>query len=406
MSPDEAVVFGVRLSIITVGFVAGAICLMQRQLSPAYGISFFMFLAFVVSQQVYVVETLSPNLPAVPHHAVHMLSYVAAFLLLPTFFIHLRFLSGAPEPIDRNQLAVHLALPATVLGLAVVTLFIPIDLTVALKTGLPAPGAAAWMQLTVQTLLLLEFGGYAFVLVYIWLLFRWQRRNCAHMRRVFADGKCYEVYWTFGLAVIMVLYVVQALISYFYRETGLGHPVGPIQHSMISLSFILLVAIRGLRQAPGLYASESASLPLSDQDVPKYSKSALAADHASRIARKLNTAMANDLLYRDAGLSLPKLARHIGSSPNYVSQTLNEHLAQSFFDFVNHWRIKEAEDLLIHGDDTILAIAYEVGFNSRSAFYAAFKKHAGITPTEHRAQHGNAPTLQPRLKAIREPARP
>ncbi|WP_147107776.1 AraC family transcriptional regulator [Tateyamaria sp. syn59] len=406
MSPDDAAVFGVRLAIITVGFVAGAVYLLQRQLSPVYGLSSFMFLAFVASQLVYVAETLWPSLPPGWHHAVHMVSYVAAFLLLPTFFIHLKLLSRVPEPITRQELAIHLALPLTVCVLALVTLFIPSDSILALKTGQPAPGATPWMDLTVRILLLLEFGGYAFVLVYIWLLFRWQRRNCAHMREVFANGNCYETIWTLSLAAVMAFYVGQVLASYFIRDAGLGHPVGPIQHSIIALLFILLVAIRGLQQAPGLYRAPDIAVPTEPQDAPKYSKSALAGDHAARIARKLTTAMADDLLYRDANLSLTKLAQHIGSSPNYVSQTLNEHLDKSFFDFVNQWRIKEAEQLLVGGEDTILAIAYEVGFNSRSAFYTAFKKHTGRTPTQHRSNHRQLQGARAAPNKERLPARP
>ncbi|APX10392.1 helix-turn-helix domain-containing protein [Tateyamaria omphalii] len=406
MSPDDAAVFGVRLAIITVGFVAGAVYLLQRQLSPVYGLSSFMFLAFVASQLVYIVETLWPGLPAVLHHGVHMVSYVAAFLLLPTFFIHLKLLSRVPEPITRNELAVHMTLPVTVFMLALVTMFIPSDSMAVLKADLSSPDVAPWMAFTVRTLLRLEFGGYAFVLIYIWLLFRWQRRNGTHMRTVFANGNSCETVWTLALAAVMAAYVAQALMSYFVRDAGLGHPVGPIQHSIIALLFILLVAIRGLQQAPGLYRALDSAGPVTHQDAPKYSKSALAGEHAARIARKLTAAMADDLLHRDANLSLTKLAQHIGSSPNYVSQTLNEHLEQPFFDFVNQWRIKEAEQLLVNGDETILAIAYEVGFNSRSAFYTAFKKHTGYTPTQHRALHGKVHQVTADLKKERQPARP
>lgn len=80
----------------------------------------------------------------------------------------------------------------------------------------------------------------------------------------------------------------------------------------------------------------------------------------------------------------PTLARHIGVSPNYVSQTLNDTVGDSFFDFVNSYRILDAQDLLRDTDQTVLAIAFEVGFNSRSSFYTAFKKVTGQTPTAFR----------------------
>ncbi|MCY4334687.1 MAG: AraC family transcriptional regulator [Litoreibacter sp.] len=73
-------------------------------------------------------------------------------------------------------------------------------------------------------------------------------------------------------------------------------------------------------------------------------------------------------------------------SDNYVSQVLNEKIGQSFFDFVNSYRVKEAQTRLLNSDETILAIAYDIGFNSRSSFYTAFKKGTGQTPTAFRSK--------------------
>ena len=72
---------------------------------------------------------------------------------------------------------------------------------------------------------------------------------------------------------------------------------------------------------------------------------------------------------------------------HHLSQILNEKLNQNFFDFVNNYRIQEAKKLLVSPDGgllTILAIAEEVGFNSKSAFNNAFKKVTNTTPSEFR----------------------
>jgi YesN/AraC family two-component response regulator len=91
-----------------------------------------------------------------------------------------------------------------------------------------------------------------------------------------------------------------------------------------------------------------------------------------------------DNLHRDANLSLWALARHIGASSNYISQTLNEVIGESFFDFVNSYRIAEAKILLTTTNDSVLNITYDVGFNARSSFYNAFKRQTGQTPTTYR----------------------
>jgi len=66
---------------------------------------------------------------------------------------------------------------------------------------------------------------------------------------------------------------------------------------------------------------------------------------------------------------------------------INHHLNKHFFDFVNEFRIEKAKSLLTNPakqDLTIQEILYEVGFNSKSSFNTAFKKHCGLTPTQYR----------------------
>ena len=70
-----------------------------------------------------------------------------------------------------------------------------------------------------------------------------------------------------------------------------------------------------------------------------------------------------------------------------LSVLINQDLNQHFFDFVNEYRIKKAMSIL--GDTTkyhltVLKILYDVGFNSKSSFNTAFKKHTGTTPTQYR----------------------
>ncbi|WOI35276.1 helix-turn-helix transcriptional regulator [Tritonibacter scottomollicae] len=100
--------------------------------------------------------------------------------------------------------------------------------------------------------------------------------------------------------------------------------------------------------------------------------------------------MENDHLYRNPNLSLWDLSKHIGVTSNHLSQTLNETIGSTFFDYVNRWRVEEAANRVRDSSDTILAIAYDVGFNSKSSFYSAFKKHLGVTPSVLR--HSAAPS--------------
>jgi len=125
----------------------------------------------------------------------------------------------------------------------------------------------------------------------------------------------------------------------------------------------------------------------------KYQKNRQSAQYANRILAKLDHAIEADALHRDANLTLPMLSAKVGAKPNVVSQALNETLGVSFSDFINGHRIGEAKRRLLESgeDGTILDIAYAVGFNSKSTFNAAFKKHTGQTPSLFRKQ-GNPGT--------------
>ncbi len=124
--------------------------------------------------------------------------------------------------------------------------------------------------------------------------------------------------------------------------------------------------------------------PADAADAVKYARSALGDERMDRIAAKLEKAMTRDRRFEDAGLSLRALSGHLGVSEYYISQTLNEKLGVNFFDFVNRHRIDAARRRLETTPDSIQAIAHEVGFNSRSTFNAAFRKHAGGTPSQYR----------------------
>lgn len=97
-------------------------------------------------------------------------------------------------------------------------------------------------------------------------------------------------------------------------------------------------------------------------------------------------------IYKDENLSLSSVADRLSISANYLSQLVNKLSDYTFPDFVNRYRVEEAKSCLVRRDFehyTITAIGLESGFNSRSAFYSAFKKYTGTTPTEYRKKHTN-----------------
>ena len=121
----------------------------------------------------------------------------------------------------------------------------------------------------------------------------------------------------------------------------------------------------------------------------KYEKSALTPDKGRELTQRLKECMERDRPFLDSELTLTKLAEMLEVPPHHLSQIINETLGQNFFDFINSYRVEEARRLLLNPDKlayTVLAVAGEAGFNSKTAFNTAFKKSTGQTPSEYRSK--------------------
>ncbi len=116
-----------------------------------------------------------------------------------------------------------------------------------------------------------------------------------------------------------------------------------------------------------------------------YSRSLLKGIDVDGLMQELERLMTEEKIYRDEVISLADTAVRLGITHHQLSQLLNERLSMNFKTYINSYRIEEAKKLLIdYPDRTVLTIAYEVGFNSKSSFYEFFIKITGITPVEYR----------------------
>lgn len=103
---------------------------------------------------------------------------------------------------------------------------------------------------------------------------------------------------------------------------------------------------------------------------------------------RLNTIMSNEKLFTNPDLKLLEVAQKLEISSHELSKLLNNNLGKSFTDWVNEYRIEEAKQLLQNNSlYTIEAIGNQSGFNSKSAFYKAFKKLLGTTPAKYKTPY-------------------
>lgn len=117
----------------------------------------------------------------------------------------------------------------------------------------------------------------------------------------------------------------------------------------------------------------------------KYQKSGLKLSEALDIKEKIYLAFETDKIHKNNDLGLNDLSSHISMDRYKVSQVINEHISINFYALLNQYRIKDAKNLLIDNPDlSVKSIMYEVGFNSKTCFYGAFKKETGLSPNDFR----------------------
>jgi len=178
-----------------------------------------------------------------------------------------------------------------------------------------------------------------------------------------------------GLWVVAILrYVFDLLYPNYMSQTLLIVPLG-------ATIMVYVLAYLGLRSSEVLTAGEEPPA------FKKYEKSTLTPERAERYLQRLQHAMEPEKLYLDGDLTLQKLAAKLSIPAQHLSQVVNEHCQQNILDFINAHRVEEAKRRLLDPENrhlSILAIAEEVGFNSKSSFNAVFKKYTNLTPSEFR----------------------
>lgn len=132
-----------------------------------------------------------------------------------------------------------------------------------------------------------------------------------------------------------------------------------------------------------LNESLNTEIALTEKDLSEISKSAEITSQIEYIKKYI---LANEP-YLKPSLTIQDLSMQVNIPVRNLSFLINHHMDQHFFDFINGYRIQKAMQILKDASKsklTILEILYEVGFNSKSSFNTAFKKHTNKTPTAFR----------------------
>lgn len=310
--------------------------------------------------------------------------FSAYFALAPAVYLYFREMSGdVPDRPWRHFLAVV----AACLAVGVLIAMVFVRYGEELIEGAP-------LQITFETDFGLSVlangllvGLFVFVSIYHIALSRTAYR---YARTLEANGDPESMSrrrWASGvvlcLHVALIAFALSQLLQMASRDMHWSN-------ILINLGFVLvLLRLNFLLASQPFRKGQARSEILLDQ-VHASRRQVTDDDQTALICKKLKQVEAEGQLLFDPLLTMPKLAVRIGVTPNQLSYTLNNGLGQSFFEYVNSVRVHKAARLLCSEPErTILDIATEVGFNSKSTFNLAFKRVTGVTPSTYRTHNSS-----------------
>jgi AraC-like DNA-binding protein len=184
------------------------------------------------------------------------------------------------------------------------------------------------------------------------------------------------LFWTVSVVLIIPLHVLsinQQLFPSAYIQ---------ILYQVSSLTFIFILGWYGLKQKI-IYHGIVQNSP---QSAMSYARSGLDQQKATHIHQQLLQYLENNKPYLKGDLKAAELAESLNISTSHLSQVLNQKQGQNFFEFINQYRVKAVQEKMkdpAHHHLTILGIAYDAGFNSKTSFNQLFKKFTGETPSSY-----------------------
>ena len=198
-------------------------------------------------------------------------------------------------------------------------------------------------------------------------------------------------YVLLGLAIVWIIVVISKIAVEINKDLVEIGDI-PIVLSLVILVFFL--GFFGFKQS-AIYTDsvvKKTETKLSDNEgtdkkqTERYQNINISQDVVNQYIKKIFEFMDSKKPYLDNKLTLAKLSESLDISTNHLSYIINEKLSKKFYYFINEYRVQKVKDSL--KDEkfknlTLLSIALESGFNSKSSFNDVFKKITGQTPSEY-----------------------
>jgi len=310
-----------------------------------------------------------------------MLRNTLAFLQIPVFYLYVLSVCYSDFKLKPKYL-VHL-LPFLMANVILLPRFYSVN--VASKINL--------LQ-NRQSIFELQFNHILFhtqIVVYLIAVFMLLRKTKKLYLENYAGANINSYNWLFQFTTALTILYLIALVKNIFKFSEYEYISEWINSGL--LIFQLFITCWYLLKAlnnPGLFRNIDSKLKLvSDIILEDKVKEPLVGNEKKQeeTLLKLQQFMMTEKPFLNPSLTIQDISNTIQIPTRELSILINHHLDQHFYDFVNSYRIEHAMEILKDATKskvTILEILYEVGFNSKSSFNTAFKKHTGYTPTDYR----------------------
>lgn len=217
-------------------------------------------------------------------------------------------------------------------------------------------------------------------------LFRNLDRNISNN---FSNTEGVDPHWIRRLTIAFgVIWTVLITITGIHHIFGLFSAAFCTDGLFLTLSvFVILIGWFGLRQKVIFPDGSMVISAVPETPQQRYSGSRLSEDGSKEYADRISEYMKTGKPYLEPELSLPQLAGDLDIPAHYLSRVINEQFGQNFHDFINSYRVDAFRERLAAGGSenlTLLGIAFECGFNSKSAFNRVFRQFTGMTPSQYK----------------------
>ncbi|ATP55345.1 DNA-binding protein [Pedobacter ginsengisoli] len=229
------------------------------------------------------------------------------------------------------------------------------------------------------------------IVIYIIAVFSVLRKSKKLYLENYAGRNVSSYNWLFQFTIALTILYLIALLKNIFKFSDYPYisewiKIGLLFFNLFIICWYLYKALNN----PGLFRNIDSKLKLVSEIVSEKKNSEQTGIKEKEYTEelvKLQQYMVEEKPFLNPSLTIQDVAKDIKVPVRDLSLLINHQLEQHFYDFVNSYRIARAMDILkdvANSKVTILEILYEVGFNSKSSFNTAFKKHTGNTPTYYR----------------------